>query len=99
MHKNYKYDVIKRTISWSRFSSGIALKIISRDKIAAANEEICVAARGCETTKLTFFIISNESIFFLYINALHLLYEVCSITLPPPTPPHSKYVMNGRNLI
>ena len=61
---------------WSRSSSGIALKITPRDKIVAENEEIYVAARGWESTNLTLYWIFNEIIFFLYINTLHLLYEV-----------------------
>ena len=50
----------------------IALKNISRDKIAAENEEICVAARGFESTTLTSFLISNESIFFLYMKPMNM---------------------------
>ena len=49
----------------------IALKNISRDKSAAENEEICVAARGCEFTTLTL-LISNESILFLYMKPTNL---------------------------
>ena len=51
----------------------IALKIMSRDKIAPENEEICVAARGCESTTLTWFLISNESIFFLYMKPMNMV--------------------------
>ena len=61
---------------WPRSSSGIALKITPRDTISAANEEIYVAARGWESTNLTLYLIFNEIIFFLYINTLHLLYEL-----------------------
>ena len=51
----------------------IALKMISRDKIAPENEEICVAVRGCESTTLTLFLFSNESIFFLYMKPMNMV--------------------------